>query len=409
MANTIKFGNGIWATKESSTLAYNDENENFKPLPFEFSRGSKATVVNKEGLIETVGNDMPRIDYLDNSKGALLLEPTRTNLFTYSEDFSDSYWSKSNVTITSNYGISPDGQNNAYKLVENTNTGEHNIKPTSVSSNIYTMSVFAKYDGRILQIASTSTGGHYANFDLLNGVIGDSGVATENITMTKVSNGWYRCSMTTTSNMNTAIINTVQSTTSAYQESYQGDGSSGVYIWGAQLEEGSYSTSLIKTNGSSATRVADECSGAGNEQVINSTEGALYFEGNFSDINSLYSAFTIGNSANTSLVRFYRANNTTLNASIFDSGTWIWNYSLTIDTTQNFKIALQWSSNIFNAFVNGVKLTGATSQNSFTLSSLSKINIGNESMAFPFYGNTKDVRVYDVALTDQELVDLTTI
>ena len=52
MANTIKFGNGQWATKEDSILAYNDENANFKPLPFVTSRASTATTVNKSGLLE---------------------------------------------------------------------------------------------------------------------------------------------------------------------------------------------------------------------------------------------------------------------------------------------------------------------------------------------------------------------
>ena len=79
MANTLKFGAGQWATKEGSTLAYNDENDNYKPLPFTFTRASNATVVNKAGLIETVGNGIPRIDFLGNTQGALKLEPQRTN------------------------------------------------------------------------------------------------------------------------------------------------------------------------------------------------------------------------------------------------------------------------------------------------------------------------------------------
>ena len=87
MANTLKFGNGEWYGKKDTILAYNDENNNYKPLPFDFSRGStptgsKATTINKDGLIETVGNNVPRIDYKDNSKGALLLEPSRSNLIT---------------------------------------------------------------------------------------------------------------------------------------------------------------------------------------------------------------------------------------------------------------------------------------------------------------------------------------
>ena len=89
---TLKFGNGEWYGKKDTILAYNDENNNYKPLPFDFSRGSSATVVNKDGLIETVGSGEPRVDYKDNTKGALLLEPSRTNLVNYSSNF-QSGWS----------------------------------------------------------------------------------------------------------------------------------------------------------------------------------------------------------------------------------------------------------------------------------------------------------------------------
>ena len=87
MANTLELGNGKWATGKDTVLAFNDQNNNFKPLPFSFSRASSGTVVNKDGLIETVGSGEPRIDFKDNTKGALLLEPTRSNLLPYSEDF----------------------------------------------------------------------------------------------------------------------------------------------------------------------------------------------------------------------------------------------------------------------------------------------------------------------------------
>ena len=99
MANTIKLGNGNWATKEGSLLAYNDENNNFKPLPFTTTRASSATVVNKQGLIETVGSGIPRIDFSDDANGALLLEPTATNIIPYSENFTNVAWSKARATI----------------------------------------------------------------------------------------------------------------------------------------------------------------------------------------------------------------------------------------------------------------------------------------------------------------------
>ena len=113
MAQTLKFGNGTWATKKGSTLAFNDEDGNYKPLPFTTTRATSATRVNKEGLIEVVENDRPRIDYTDSAKGVLLLEPQRTNLFTYSEDFSNADWSKTNVTLVSDNGVSPDGTSNS--------------------------------------------------------------------------------------------------------------------------------------------------------------------------------------------------------------------------------------------------------------------------------------------------------
>lgn len=81
MANTFKFGNGNWAVKDGSALAYNDENNNFKPLPFDFTRASSATRVNKQGLVETVPSGKPRIDFLDNTDGHPTNGDTGCHLF----------------------------------------------------------------------------------------------------------------------------------------------------------------------------------------------------------------------------------------------------------------------------------------------------------------------------------------
>ncbi len=98
MATTFKFGNGNWAVKEDFALAYNDENGNFKPLPFDFTRASSATRVNKHGLIETVPSGKPRIDFLNNTSGHLLLEPSRTNISPDSERMD--LWSSLRTTET---------------------------------------------------------------------------------------------------------------------------------------------------------------------------------------------------------------------------------------------------------------------------------------------------------------------
>ena len=116
MAETFKLGNTKWAVKEGSLLAYNDENNNFKPLPFTFTRSTTATRVNESGLIELVKTDVPKVDYLNNPDGHLLLEPSRTNLIQYSEDFSSFIRANMNPPEL-NAAIAPDGTNTANKIV----------------------------------------------------------------------------------------------------------------------------------------------------------------------------------------------------------------------------------------------------------------------------------------------------
>ena len=146
MANTLKFGNGEWYGKKDTILAYNDENSNYKPLPFDFSRASKATVINKDGLIETVGSGIPRIDYKDDSKGALKLEPQRTNLVTYSSDFSDASWNKNGGTVSITSEIAPDGTTNS---VYNYVGLSSNLFTSTQSIGVeYTISFYVKSNGQ---------------------------------------------------------------------------------------------------------------------------------------------------------------------------------------------------------------------------------------------------------------------
>jgi hypothetical protein len=149
MANTLQLGNGKWATGKDTVLAFNDENNNFKPLPFDFSRASSATVVNQSGLIETVGSGTPRIDFLGNTKGALLLEPTRTNYVPNSENMSA--WNlQANIINSLNTDvIAPDGTLNGWKASRNINSNGYTyMTGVGLSTNtIYTASIWLKaYD-----------------------------------------------------------------------------------------------------------------------------------------------------------------------------------------------------------------------------------------------------------------------
>ena len=406
MAETLKLGNGNWATKKESLLAYNSENNNFKPLPFNFTRNSSATRVNKEGLIEVVSNNEPRIDFKDSSEGALFLEPQRSNLITYSEDFSQ--WTPTAATILSNELISPNGTINADKIIATSVTSQHRINFTSSNtSGETTFSFFAKsaeYNscwGRI----GLST----ALFDLENGL---SASTSPDITASieNYGNGWYRCVVTKSSSSANEVCR-INITTSYFDTSdFLGDNISGIYIYGAQLEQGSYATSYIPTSGGIGTRVADVCNKGGNEQVINSTEGVLYFETKgFIDVpsSSVYIQLSKNGEAsfNNSLTIQHR-NNGYLRVYVNGTATSDIHFNENIDFTENHKIAVLYKLNGYKLFIDGVSksLFGTPTQTVFS---------GLDNLSFDFRdalnwnGSIKDVRIYNTALTDQELIALT--
>ena len=413
MANTLKFGNGEWYGKKDTILAYNDENSNYKPLPFDFSRASKATVINKDGLIETVGSGIPRIDFLGNTKGALLLEPQRTNLITQSEYFGDSYWVKTNVSITSNSAVSPSGITNAAKLTEDATNAQHKIYSgiiTAVAGDRYTQSFFAKSAERNWVYLE-----HEANplawFNLSNGTIG----ATYNnynasASIQDYGNGWYRCIVSydandTTSRAYIGVTNADNTST------YLGDGSSGAYIWGAQVEAGSYATSYIPTYGSSVTRVLETCSTSSNASTFNSTEGVLYAEVEAlanADVNRKIS-LNDGTSDN-SVVMFYYTLSDYIFFQVYKAGTRILNLSVNnVDKSILHKIAFKYKNSDYSVWIDGVELLTDSLADNIPANTLNKLSFDGGVGAYPFNGKVNAVQVYKEALTDTELAALTTI
>ena len=227
MANTLKFGSGQWATKVGSTLAYNDEGGNFKPLPFNFTRSTGGTRVNKDGLIEVVTNNKPRIDFLNDSNGALLLEPSRTNLYTYSNDVS--FWTKSNVVTTSNYAISPDGTQNAFRAAFSSSTGLLYITATGTTGTNNTLSVWAK--------SNNGSSNKFRFFANGNTTLSNDFIATDE---------WQRFEFTYN-------CTSVTSGLTGASDSATND----IIFYGFQHEVGSYATSYIPTQGASQTRSGD--------------------------------------------------------------------------------------------------------------------------------------------------------
>ena len=398
MANTIKLGNGTWATKEGSLLAYNDENNNFKPLPFTTTRASSATVVNKQGLIETVGSGIPRIDFSDDANGALLLEPQRTNLIDESNNLTIS-WGDYNFgggNMTKQFGVlSPDGSNNATRLTyTNTSPGSGGAlltrNLTLVANAQYTISFYAKNVSGIKQI----------RVDLRNSSSG--GVSGSSFTLT---NQWKRYTKTVTNNSETNRGLQFRLNDSEYSGDRTFD------VWGIQLEQATYASSVIQTSGTAQTRVADTATGSGNSTVINSTQGVLYFEGIATNpdvsANSQISISSATNSGNNR-VMITPSSDTQLTLRFNAGGTQLVTQAVTVSSLSvNSKIAVRWGNGNYSLYQNGSEVY--TQAIASTPTGLAKLNFSSVTESNNFNGKAKDLRVYTTALSDEELTTLTTI
>jgi len=400
MANTFKFGNGNWATKEDSVLAYNDENNNFKPLPFDFTRASTATYVDSDGLIKTAANNEARIDYLGNTNGHLLLEPSKTNSLLHSNQF-DTTWSATNLTVTSGQtGVG--GSVDAWKL---SSTGSSSRLAQTISTSgqkSYTIYV-KKGSLNFIRVFARDTGdlNPSAYFDLSKGIV-SSEFEVDDATIKNIGNGWYRCEVVFTKTIQDVRIYPAQANGDISQTS--GD----IYIQNSQLESGSYATSYIPTSGSAVTRVQDICNNGANEQVINSTEGVLYVETSAlsNDLSERRFGISDGTSSNVVRVGYTSVSNRIIAVIYNGSNQAVLTYTAP-DITQNSKIAFKYKANDFALWVDGVERSTASSGSVFSANTLNSLdfNIGGGSH---FYSKTKDVRLYNTALTDSELATLTT-
>ena len=272
MANTLKFGNGQWATGNGTALAYNDENSNFKPLPFDFTRASSGTTVNQSGLIETVGSGIPRIDFLGNTKGALLLEPSRTNSFLQSNQF-DTTWQPNFLSLTSGQ-IGVGGSQNAWLLTGSTGTAEKRLRQSVAPTGNVACSVYAKKGTNdfVWLRGVTSATNIRTFFNLSNGTIGSD--ASVSSSMIDMGNGWYRCEAVFNQDAGFEFYIGLSDSDGSAVTSSTGN----IYIQYSQLEAGSYATSYIPTSGSAVTRVADACSQTTPDGVIGQTEGVLFVD-----------------------------------------------------------------------------------------------------------------------------------
>lgn len=345
------------------------------------------------------GTSAPNVPRLDYSGGAtcpsLLLEPQRTNLYLYSEQLSQ-WTATAGSTVIANYGVSPDGYQNADRVQFTAGSLVYISGTGSAGEN--TLSVYAK-----------ATNGTSAKFRFFaNGATAFSSDQT-------ATGEWQRFTFTYTYSAVTAGL--ARPTTNL--------GVDDVLFWGFQHEIGSYATSYIPTLGASVTRLADACNKTGISSIIGQTQGTLYCEFAYSGLPIVRSgpiylrqaslrglSITFAPSDSPAGIRFTSRNNAGTTDLIIVSG------ALQIGTY--YKIAISYDagttaaggsqSNGIVAYVNGVQIGTATFRVpdvDIAELRLYGANAGDDTEAFN--GNVKQALLFKTRLSNEQLALLTTL
>ena len=376
---------------------------------FDYTRGSSATRINAQGLIESVANTSSRLNYplLDGKVVGCphhLLEPQRTNLLQYSEDFSQSYWTKTNITITSNNTISPDGSLNATKLNEATvSNANFRLRASGVATTgTNTLSIFAKASERNwVMLRENAQTGVYAFFDLKNGTVGQN--TADDAVIEYYGNGWYKLSIT---DVLTSVAIDVRIAIADGVDSYNGVIGNGVYVYGFQIEAGSYPTSYIKSNsGSATTRLAETASGSGSAATFNDSEGVFMAEISALANDGTFRVFGLSNGSTSNRIVFYYSSTTNNIQLLITAGGVVQSeLSIIVNDVKTFKkIAIKYKLNDVALWVNGFELKTDTSAT--MPSGLNELAFDDAIGGDKFYGNTKQLQYFDT--TDIDLEELT--
>jgi len=348
----------------------------------------------------------------DSGCGNWLWEPQSTNIITYSEDFTNSSWTKFNSIITNDntkiLGI------NALKIVPDNNLKGILKRPATTPQDglVYNRSVYIKFGGEryvVLSAQDALSSSRSVIFDFTNKDFSYQGGSVSNLLAADMGNEIFRISFNSISSGSVIDDYSIGfSSDGTSTSSFLGNGVDGVYATATQVEQQSYATSYIPTDGTSVTRNQDLCTNGGSAASINITEGVLYAEiaALANDGTVRYLGLSDGSTNNRVIILYYSATNK-VRAIVSSGGTKYVDVNYELTNILDFhKVAIKYKLNDFAFWIDGVEVATDTSLNApIVLDDLS-FSIGGSS---PFFGKTKAVAVWKETLTDTELAELTTI
>jgi hypothetical protein len=336
----------------------------------------------------------------------LLIEESRTNLALQSAFASG--WTLTRATTTLAAGIAPDGTQSAVLLVEDTSNNSHFLYQSATISTgtVYTCSVYAKAATRSYVALYTQGANAPANtfFNLSTGtIVSTSSGATSAIT--PVGNGWYRCSVTVTSG-STVLTFYPSISFDGITTSYQGNGYSGIYIWGAQVEAGSFATSLIPTVASTVTRAADQASMTGTNfsSWYNQAQGTMYCAANPYNTTGKI-VFSISNSLGYPNSIYQVLGGQGFVVVYNGTAQTVLNGGVPLANTVN-KIASSYAPNSFAVSLNAATVVASSTG---SIPTVDRATIGGlaSNTANQLNGTIQKISYYPVALSSSNLVALT--
>jgi hypothetical protein len=379
-------------------------------LAFFGNTGGSSFSLDNISLVEVQG-DRPRLSYditngVVEDKPHLLLEPSSTNLLTFSNDYTQSTWSGTQgLTLTANNAISPEGIVNATKLeVDGSNSNPALGSNGSITiGQTYTLSIFVKninFSGfvRLAHYSSSQTG---AWFDLDNGVVGT--VNSTSATIDKFPNGWYKLTNTFVALQSTNTLLAMlgfSDTDGSVTSTVTGQS---VLAYGAQLEQQSYATSFIPTAGTTITRAAETCNNS--KPSVNSTEGVLYAEIQALASDSTDKVITMSDGSTSNRVQVYFNSSNQIVGGLISGGSGQAAITYSTDIKLVSKIAFKFKQNDFALWVNGSEVGTDVVGNPAT--GLNVIDFDNGAGGANFYGKLKGLAVYNEALSESQLMQLT--
>ena len=324
--------------------------------------------------------NIPRLDYSNGSCPSLLVEPQRTNLVLYSEQFNNAAWTTSafNATVTANTTISPDGTQNADTVVFGASGYLYQQFAITGLASV-TFSIYSKTATQVIVFG------------------GGTPVGTDVYTTVNVGNGWFRQILVRTfTGGGTGTLQTLPFANNIT-----------AFLWGCQIEAGSYPTSYIPTTSAAVTRNADQISKTGISSLIGQTEGVLFMDINWQQKDGVYfiNSISDGTTDNEIMMAFGSTDNNRLRFSIVNGGSASVSFDSTALASGRYKVAFAYANNDAVAYING---TQVFTDNTVSVPSTSEMKFLRANNTLGYSGTINASALWKTRLTNAELISLTT-